>query len=97
MHPDIGTKMKKGNEYTTPSNTFKEELERSPSTNYSIEHGVKKQPDMVSYSGVTRKSLAKADEHFRNGSLTLVSPKFRVHGQIPCAAPYTPQTCQEGK
>lgn len=42
---------------------------------------------MVSYSGVTRKSLTKADEHFRNDSLTLVSPKFRVHGQFPCAIP----------
>lgn len=30
MHPDIGTKTKqnKKNEYTTPSNTFKAELER---------------------------------------------------------------------
>lgn len=52
---------------------------------------------MVSYSGVTTKSLTKADEHFQNDSLTLVSPMLRVHGQIPCATPYTPQTRQEGK
>lgn len=48
------------------------------------------------YSGVTTKSLTKEDEHFRNDSLTLVSPKFRVHGQIPCATPFTPETRRRG-
>lgn len=90
--------MERWDEDTTPSNTFKEELEtEGPKDQLQCPAQRSKQPQMVSCSEVTMKSFTKEDEHFQNESLTLMSPKFGVHGQILYAVPHTPQMCPEGK